>query len=285
MNRKILKIYNNSKKININDNSKIVIMSDCHRGNGNNYDSSLKNKNIVYAALNYYYKNDFMYIELGDGDELWEVKKYDEIIEENIKIFKLLKKFYDKKRLIMIYGNHDICKKNMNNINYYNKITKQEEVLIPNIKFLESLILLYKDNNIFLIHGHQLDFNNNYLLNIPKFFIRNLWKKIENMGVNDPTKSAKNYKISKKLEKKYEKISKKEKIIVVTGHTHRPIFSKAGESFYFNDGSCIHPNGITCLEIKEGYISLVKWHYSVKDTYIIVEKQLILKERIISYFK
>ena len=112
--KKLDKIFKSSKKITIDDNTKLVIMSDCHRGNGNNHDNFNKNKIIFEAALKHYYKNDFTYIELGDGDEMWEVKNYKDIIDEHLKIFELLKKFHDSNRFIMIYGNHDICKKSSN---------------------------------------------------------------------------------------------------------------------------------------------------------------------------
>ena len=70
--RRLSKVYENSKVIPYDYYSKFVIMSDCHRGSGNSGDNFLKNQNIFFAALNDYYKKGFTYIELGDGDELWE---------------------------------------------------------------------------------------------------------------------------------------------------------------------------------------------------------------------
>lgn len=79
--RKLNKIFDKANILKINDKSKIVMMSDCHRGAGDNLDNFFKNRNIYKAALSYYYKNDFTYIELGDGDELWEVDNYKEITD------------------------------------------------------------------------------------------------------------------------------------------------------------------------------------------------------------
>ena len=73
MSKKLDRIFKKSKRIPINDNTKIVIMSDCHRGSGNNHDNFIKNEKIFESALRYYYINNFTYIELGDGDEMWEV--------------------------------------------------------------------------------------------------------------------------------------------------------------------------------------------------------------------
>lgn len=43
MNKKLDKIFEKSKKLVIDDNTKIVIMSDCHRADGNTYDNFIKN--------------------------------------------------------------------------------------------------------------------------------------------------------------------------------------------------------------------------------------------------
>lgn len=283
MTNKLDTLYSKSPKIKINDQTKIVIMSDCHRGAGNNYDNFVKNKNIYKAALNYYDKQQFTYIELGDGDDMWEVKNYQDIIEEHIDSFLLLKKFKEKNKLYMIYGNHDKCKKNPNILKdyfytYYNKETKQKEDLLNNLEVYESLVLEYKNKSLFLIHGHQVDFLNNNLWLLSRFLVRNVWRNLEKIGIKDPTSAAKNYRVTKKTEKKLKKWSTKKNIILVAGHTHRAIFPEKGESLYFNDGSCVHPDGITCLEIENGHITLVKWEYQVKENNAIFVGKKILEE-------
>lgn len=264
MKSKLDTIFKNSKRIRIDDSNKIVIMSDCHRGSGDGFDNFIKNKNIYEAALQYYYNNKFTYIELGDGDDMWEVKNYNDIILEHISSFKLLKKFNDCNRLIMIYGNHDICKKDNDILKkyfykYYNKIKKEEEDLLNNLVIYESIVLEYKYKDIFMIHGHQADLLNGTCWRFSRFLVRHVWRNLEKYGIKDPTCAVKNYKESKKVEKRLKKWSIKNNKILISGHTHRPIFPKKGESLYFNDGSCIHPNGISCIEIENGNISLVKW--------------------------
>ena len=54
MKNKLDQIFKNSKSIPMNKSSKIVIMSDCHRGIGNNLDNFIKNRNIYESALQYY---------------------------------------------------------------------------------------------------------------------------------------------------------------------------------------------------------------------------------------
>lgn len=292
MNKKLNKIFKRSKKISIDDKTKIVIMSDCHRGAGDNFDNFVKNQSIYESALRYYYRNGFTYIELGDGDDMWEVKDYKEIIEAHLESFKQLKRFHDADRLIMIYGNHDISKKSTAILKkyfykYYNKETKQIEPLLDGLTVYESLVLTYKNNDIFLIHGHQVDFLNGTLLNLSRFFVRYIWRPIEHIGIKDPVSAAKTYQVTKNIEKKFKKWSIENNKILIAGHTHRAIFPKAGQSLYFNDGSCIHPNGITSLEIENGSITLVRWEFGVNKSDFISVKRCILEgdELIIKFFK
>lgn len=282
MNKKLDKIFEKSSKLIIDDNTKLVIMSDCHRGAGDNYDNFKKNKNIFKSALQYYYIRGFTYIELGDGDEMWEVKDYKNIINIHIDIFKLIEKFHRSNRLIMIYGNHDIVKREINILEkyfymYYNKKTKKTEKLLENIVVRESLILNYKNYDIFLLHGHQVDFLNGTIWRIARLLVRYIWKPLENTMIKDITGIAKNYQVTKNTEKKLKKWSDKNKKILIAGHTHRASFPKTGQSLYFNDGSCIHPNGITCLEIENGKITLVKWEFDTSRNKVISVKRKILE--------
>lgn len=276
---KIDSIYQKSKVIDIDDNDKYVIMSDVHRGIGNNQDNFLKNKNIFNAALLKYYNDGFNYIELGDGDELWEVKDYKEIVDIHLNTFKILKKYHDNNRLIMIYGNHDIEKKYQETLKHFLYYYKDKELLY-NINVYESLILNYKGKKIFLLHGHQADIMSNVSLKVSKFLVKNVWQHLEHLLFKDPTNASKNNQIRKYSQKKFCKWSKKNNVLVITGHTHKAVFPKSGDCLYFNDGCCIHPNGITAIEIENGYISLVRWELDTKDDMSIYVKRSLIEKSI-----
>lgn len=78
--RRINRVFNSSQEIVIDDFSKIIIMSDCHRGDGGWGDNFSRNKNLYIAALRYYYDKGYTYIEIGDGDELWENRNNTDIV-------------------------------------------------------------------------------------------------------------------------------------------------------------------------------------------------------------
>ena len=109
--KRLNQVYNSATYIPIDYSSKIVIMSDCHRGvKLGRYLPIIKI--YIFVALSHYYRKGYTYIELGDGDELWENRSYDLIIEIHNNVFWLLSQFHKSHRLYMLYGNHDIVKRN-----------------------------------------------------------------------------------------------------------------------------------------------------------------------------
>ncbi|WP_312642167.1 metallophosphoesterase [Hydrogenoanaerobacterium sp.] len=292
--KRISQTFRSSHQIPFDDSSKIIIMSDCHRGDGSWADNFAKNQNLFFAALDYYNQQKYTYIELGDGDELWENKKLSDIIEIHGNAFWIMSRFYRDNRLHLLFGNHDMVKKNFRLVendynNYYDARQKKYTPLFPGIKIHEGIILRHTSTGkkIFLLHGHQADFLNDTLWRLSRFLVRYFWKPLESVGVKDPTSAAKNYKRKKQVEKKLTKWSVKEEQMLIAGHTHRPVLPDLGEPLYFNDGSCVHPRCITGIEIVRGEILLVKWSYKTKsDGTVYVGRQVLAgPNRLEDYFR
>ncbi len=292
--KRLSKIFSAAKKIPINDKTKIVMMSDCHRGDGSWADAFSKNRNICYCALNNYYNNGFIYIELGDGDELWDNKRMSNIIGNHKDIFRLLSKFYQEGRFYSLFGNHDMQKDSKlyakENLSYYfHSRLKKKIPLLPNIKFHESIVLYYEklDEKIFLIHGHQVDFKNYRIWKFSSALFRYLWKPLALFGIKDPTRTAKNYIEKEKVDRRLINWIDDNDQILIAGHTHRPMFPKPGDSKYFNIGSCVHPRCITALEIENAKITLVKWSIKTKaDGSLFIKREIIAgPAQLQSYFR
>ena len=109
---RLTKAYKEAKRIGFNDTSKFILFSDCHRGDSSFADDFANNRNIYFHALQHYYKEDYSYIEIGDGDELWENMFFKDVFEANKNIYLLMQKFFNENRLHMIYGNHDMVYRN-----------------------------------------------------------------------------------------------------------------------------------------------------------------------------
>lgn len=236
----------------LNKNTKYVFFSDCHRGIGNTNDNFLPNSNSYFAALQYYYQYGFCYIEVGDGDELWENRKLWQIIEIHEDIFAQLCEFHEAGRFYMLFGNHDIQKRN-------------QGPLFKDFPCYEGIILKSNFSDFYITHGHQADALNSVFWRLSRFLVRYLWTPLERFGVQDPTSAAKNNMIKEKLEKKYTRYAQERNCILMTGHTHRPTLGNK-LSPYYNCGSCVHPKCITCIELCGFQISLVKWYASAQKS-------------------
>ena len=116
----------------------------------------------------------------------------------------------------------------------------------------------------YLTHGHQADTLNSTFWKLSRFLVRYLWKPLEAFGVLDPTSAAKNYSVKETTEKRLEHWAKKQNVTLIAGHTHRSVLD-VNHPHYINTGSCVHPRCITCIEIANNSISLVKWSMEAKS--------------------
>lgn len=245
------KCFQGALRLSAEDHPKVVLMSDCHRGTGTWADNFIRNRPIYTAALKFYYSRDFTYIELGDGDELWENRRFGDVYNTHREIYALLHQFHCAGRLFMLYGNHDRVKE---------KSAYVWKGLNPAIPFYESIIL--EGNNIppvYMFHGYQGDLINDRLWKVSRWMVRYLWRPLEIRGFKDPTSAAKNYTKVRRIEEDFIRYSCEKSCILAAGHTHKPTLLKSGCGMYFNCGSCIHPEAITAIEIQEDRASLVKW--------------------------
>jgi UDP-2,3-diacylglucosamine pyrophosphatase LpxH len=278
--KRIDNAYRTAETIHLSDTSQIVIMSDVHRGNGNLADNFARNQIIYHAALKSYNKQRYTYIELGDGDELWECRKFSEITTVYKDIFLLLTQFFRDNRLVLMFGNHDIDRnQHPGMMDYLADVSKKSATpLFPGIRIYESLLLRYgrQGRELFLLHGHQADFLNDTLWRLARFLVRHVWRPLELVGFTDPTSAAKNNKVKDKIERRLRSWAEENATALMAGHTHRPVLPEPGKGRYFNDGCCVHPYGITAVEISSGSISLVKWgHKTHEDGTVYIGKDIL----------
>lgn len=279
---RLSRAFEKAPVIPLSPRSRFCLISDCHRGDGTNGDNFLKNQNLYFTALKYYYSRGFTYIELGDGDELWENRKMSQIIEIHNNVFWLLSLFYKQDRLYLLYGNHDLEKKKPGYSDqvcgtYFCTDTQCRKELFPGLTFYEGIILEdpCTGKRLYLTHGHQADFWNSTAWKVTRFLVRYFWRPLEHFGVLDPTSAAKNYKHKDRVEKRLAEYAVKNGSPLITGHTHRPRLDSTAP-FYMNTGSCVHPRCITCMEIEMGAITLVKWTYDTKqDRTLFVSREVL----------
>lgn len=280
--RRLTEAYKKARVEYFDEDSKYVFFSDVHRGDGSMSDEFTRNRNIYLHALKYYYKNDFTYVEAGDGDEMLEYSDFKYTKNAHREVFDIIKKFFDKKRLIRLYGNHDIFLKNKKFVeeNYYTNYDEYNEVFfdfLKGLKPVEALVLrnLETGQEILTVHGHQGDAPNDQFAFFTMLSLKFFWRFLHGFGIRNPSSPIKNVSKRHKIEKNFNKWIKKNKMMLICGHTHRFKYPKDKELPYFNSGCCVYPTFITAIELTEGKIQLVRWAIKVSpDGVLTIEKEI-----------
>lgn len=264
--KRLTEAYNNAKIEYFDNNSKYIFFSDCHRGDNTPSDEFAKNQNIFLFALESYFNNGYTYVEVGDGDELWEHSNFKHIRLAHDEVYSLLKKFFDSNRLIMLYGNHNIHLKyndfvEKNYYKFYDDYNEEEIELFPGITLYEAVVFKHKNTGqeILTVHGHQGDRMNDKLWHFNMLTVRYFWRFLHSIGFINPASPVKSSEKIHKIERIYSDWIEMNKIMIICGHTHRPHFPKVNELPYFNDGSCVRASGIQGIEIADGKIMLIEW--------------------------
>ena len=272
-------IFNNALHIPLD--RRFVLISDCHRGIGDWADDFAHNQLIYYHALCWYLWHDYTYIELGDGDELWENYNILDIYRAHANVFWVLREFLIDQRLFIIRGNHNWdIHPYMDTLRIVNNRQGKPEELFPHISIHDALVLdllqYGKTTHILLTHGHQVDFMSNQLLPLSRLAVRYLWRPMQLLGVRDPTSPANSTTRRASTESKLVDWVIHNPHILITGHTHQPRFGYPHPR-YFNTGSCVHPRCVTCIEIENNNISLVKWGYKVYEDGVVKVRKDVLE--------
>jgi len=204
------------------DRDKFIVFSDQHKGAKDGADDFMFCEPNYLAALDYYDKNDFFFISLGDNDELWE-NRWPAVKKNNIASFEKERKFIERDAFIKIFGNHDLA--------WSTDITtglEMEKIYDQKISVYEGLILHSKINghplSILLTHGHQGDAQSdgNWF---SKFFVAHIWAPLQAFLKVNPNTPAYNTTM-KTLHNRimYEWSARQKNILLITGHTHQPVF-------------------------------------------------------------
>jgi UDP-2,3-diacylglucosamine pyrophosphatase LpxH len=217
---------------------KFIIFSDQHKGRRNGADDFTQAEPNYLAALEHYSNNDFCFISLGDSEELWENTLW-QVKKKNKATFEAEKKFLAHNNYVKISGNHDLywntsplASLDLKSI-YGEKVKVYDGVVLKSlVKIQESgdskadSILPTKDSEltIFLTHGHQGDAQSdgNWF---SKFFVGWIWAPLQSLLRINPNTPA--YNTEKKTLHNtimYEWSSHQKDMLLVTGHTHQPVF-------------------------------------------------------------
>ncbi|RCH54912.1 metallophosphoesterase [Mucilaginibacter hurinus] len=202
---------------------KFVILSDQHKGGRDRSDIFALAENNYLAALEHYNSKDYTYINLGDSEELWG-NLFITVNSHNKATFAMEREFLKRKAFIKIFGNHDL---------YWDNdplaALSVLQVYGESIKVYEGAVLKTTIDNqplsIFLTHGHQGDrqSDGNWF---SKWFVSNIWAPLQSfLQINLNTPAYNNQLKTDHNRIMYEWVAEKENMLLITGHTHQPVFA------------------------------------------------------------
>jgi len=208
--------------INFDDSHSFIILSDQHKGIKNGSDIFALAEGNYVAALDYYNQQNYTYINLGDGEELWQ-NTIPKVKRKNKASFIKEKLFADRNAFIKIFGNHDLYWDNDPLAAIFLERIYKQKLPIYEGAILETQID-GKPLSIFLTHGHQGDLQSdgNWF---SKFFIGKIWGPLQmylNLNLNTPS-------VDDHLKTLHNTImfnwsAQQVNTLLITGHTHQPVF-------------------------------------------------------------
>lgn len=202
--------------------NKCIIFSDQHKGARNGADDFIMAEPNYLAALQFYFNEGYLFISLGDSEELWE-NLLSAVRKHHVASFEAEQKFLASNRFIKIFGNHDLF---WDNDPFAPAQLKQ--IYGQEIKIYEGVILACeaggKKISIFCTHGHQGDASSdgNWF---SKFFVSRIWAPLQSYLRINPNTPA--YDVNKKTLHNnimYDWSSNYRDRLLITGHTHQPVF-------------------------------------------------------------
>lgn len=211
------------ERISLEGHYRYVIFSDHHKGARNEADDFRQCESTYLAALDYYLANDYTLIVLGDVEELWE-ERARSVLDSYTKVFEREALFHQKGRYIRIVGNHD------NAWQLESQVKKYLHRFFSDIQVKAGLVFDFAGDEettgeILLVHGNQgtifsdsLSFISRLLLPLYREF--QIWT---GLGRTTPAEDA--CLRSEHDTKMYLWAAKQGKLILIAGHTHRPVWS------------------------------------------------------------
>jgi hypothetical protein len=201
---------------------KFIIFSDQHKGAGDGADDFAIAEPNYLAALEHYCSHDYCLVCLGDSEELWE-NSLGKVKEHYPGTFEAEKKFIDRNVFVKIFGNHDLYWSN-DPFAWW----QLKNIYGGEVKIYEAVVLAAsigeKSLRIFCTHGHQGDAQSdgNWF---SKFFVARIWGPVQAyLRINPNTPAYNNEKKTLHNEIMYEWSSRQTDTLLITGHTHQPVF-------------------------------------------------------------
>jgi hypothetical protein len=210
------------RELDVRTPHRFAILSDQHKGARDRADAFPQCEAAYRAALTSYRERGFTLILLGDVEELWEqgwstvLRHYEDLIR--------FEASFGPDRYVRVFGNHD------DDWMDPKLVTKRLAPLLPVPVVYEGLRFDMRDGDrsigmLFLVHGHQGTLFSQKWCGLSRFFLR-IWRPLQRIfGFQVRTPSTDPCLRGDHDRAMYEWAAAQTKVILIAGHTHRPVWS------------------------------------------------------------
>jgi UDP-2,3-diacylglucosamine pyrophosphatase LpxH len=207
------------------DEAQIMIFSDLHKGVRDGADDFIESETPYHTALAHYFQLGFTLIVNGDVEELWE-NDPEPVLDAYRTTLELEREFHDTdRRYWRTWGNHDDDWSILDQVKAYLWDT------FSDLQVPETILLTVQDGDeelgqILLLHGHQGTLFSDRLSGFSRCVVRTVVRNFQRLTGINPNTPSRDWDLRRKHNiALYNWAVKQPNLILIAGHTHRPVFS------------------------------------------------------------
>ncbi|WP_041397298.1 metallophosphoesterase [Spirochaeta africana] len=206
-------------------NSRMIILSDLHRGARNRADDFRHSERAFNAALGYYYELGYTLVILGDAEELWQERPAD-ILQAYRHSLDLEAEFHRQGRYLRFWGNHDDEWRSRSKVRRY-----LSRVFGPDLRVHEGLQLHITEGEqelgrLFLVHGHQGSLEGDRWGGLSRFLVRTLYRPFQRLTGFSHSTPATSWELREGHNRAlHDWTTRHPEVLLIAGHTHRPVYA------------------------------------------------------------
>ncbi len=208
--------------IDLERSHRFVFLSDQHKGAGDGADEFRNCREAYHAALRHYHAEHFSLVLLGDVEELWEQSfaRVRRAHEESLH----LEGRFPASRYFRVWGNHDDAWMNPR------IVARDLGAFVPHLAVYEGIRFQFFERDVSVgtllcVHGHQGTLGSDRMRLLSRWAVR-LWRYVQRAtGIGQTTPSKDACLRGRHDRIMYEWAAVQESLILMAGHTHRPVWS------------------------------------------------------------
>ncbi len=201
---------------------RFIILSDQHKGAGDRADEFVRCKAAYHAALRHYSREGFTLVLLGDVEELWE-QSFGAVETAHADSLRLEASFAAG-RYYRVWGNHDDAWMDAFAVRRRLRRYMPTDAVYEGIRF-EFFSEGRTCGTMMCVHGHQGTLGSDKIREVSRVFVR-LWRHVQRFsGIGQTTPSKDACLRGRHDRTMYEWAAVQDCLILVAGHTHRPVWS------------------------------------------------------------